>query len=121
MQKIEGIAVSSAQLAVLQRMQQATQVAGASATAVAPAQFFSAQMKGGETLSFSGMLNQAINSVDNVQHVAAARQTAVDKGLSDDLTGALVESQKASVSFAAMVQVRNKLTTALDEIMNMAV
>ena len=39
-------------------------------------------------------------------------------GLSDDLAGAMIESQKASVAFSAMMQVRNKLTTALDEVMN---
>jgi len=32
----------------------------------------------------------------------------------------MLESQKASVAFSAMVQVRNKLTTALDEVMNIA-
>jgi flagellar hook-basal body complex protein FliE len=30
----------------------------------------------------------------------------------------MIESQKASVAFSAMMQVRNKLTTALDEVMN---
>lgn len=119
MQKIEGIAVPSAQLAVLQRMQQAAQVA--TAAVVSPAPILSGGIQSASTLSFSNALNQAINSVDSVQHSAAAKQTAVDSGLSDDLTGALVESQKASVSFAALVQVRNKLTTALDEIMNLAV
>ena len=44
----------------------------------------------------------------------------VDSGKSDDLAGAMIESQKASVAFSAMVQVRNKLTTALDEVMNIA-
>lgn len=119
MEKIEGIAVPTTQLALLQRMQQAAEVA--TTATVSPAQILVSGSQSTGAPSFSSVLNQAINTVDNVQHSAAARQVAVDTGLSDDLTGALVESQKASVSFAAMVQVRNKLTSALDEIMNMAV
>ena len=39
-------------------------------------------------------------------------------GTSDDLTGAMIESQKASVAFSAMLQVRNKLTQAFDDVLN---
>jgi len=44
---------------------------------------------------------------------------AVDSGKSDDLLGAMIDSQKASVSFSALLQVRNKLTTAFDDVMRM--
>ena len=44
---------------------------------------------------------------------------AVDSGQSDDLAGAMIESQKASVAFSALLQVRNKLTTAFDDVMRM--
>lgn len=71
-------------------------------------------------VSFGSVLHQAINNVDQMQHIASARQAEIDTGLSDDLTGAMIESQKASVAFTAMMQVRNKLTTALDEVMNIA-
>lgn len=43
----------------------------------------------------------------------------VDSGRSDDLAGAMIESQKASVAFSALLQVRNKLTTAFDDVMRM--
>lgn len=119
MEKIHGIALPSAQLAMLQRMQHTA--LAATAGAVSPAQIFSTGIQPAGAASFTEMLSHAIHSVDGVQHSAAAKQTAVETGISDDLTGAMVESQKASVSFAAMVQVRNKLSSALDEIMNMAV
>lgn len=119
MDKVQVISASTAQFAMLQRMQQTAMAA--TTGAVSPAQILPASMQQASPLSFSDVLNSAINNVDSIQHSAAAKQTAVDTGMSDDLTGALVESQKSSVSFAAMVQVRNKLTTALDEIMNMAV
>ena len=40
-------------------------------------------------------------------------------GASDDLVGAMVESQKASVAFSALMQVRNKVTGAFEEVMRM--
>lgn len=119
MEKITGIAAPAAQFALMHRMQQTA--LAATAGAVSPAQIFPAGMQPGQSASFAGLLTRAIQGVDSVQHSAAAKQTAVETGVSDDLTGAMIESQKASVSFAAMVQVRNKLSTALDDIMNMAV
>ena len=119
MDNVQVISASTEQFAMLQHMKQTAMVA--TTGSVSPAQTLPASMQQVSQLSFSDVLNSAINNVDSIQKSAAARQTAVDTGMSDDLTGALVESQKASVSFAAMVQVRNKLTTALDEIMNMAV
>lgn len=70
--------------------------------------------------SFSAVLEQTIGHVDNLQHVAADKQRAVDMGTSDDLMGAMLESQKASVAFSAMVQVRNKINTAFDEVINIS-
>ncbi len=56
-------------------------------------------------------------AIDNQQHKAGALAAAVDSGASDDLVGAMIESQKASVSFSALMQVRNKMTSAFEEIM----
>ncbi|SFN35495.1 flagellar hook-basal body complex protein FliE [Izhakiella capsodis] len=71
------------------------------------------------TPSFSAVLNSAIDKVDSLQQVASQKQRAVDMGESDDLSGAMIESQKASIAFTAMVQVRNKLTQAFDDVINM--
>ncbi|MCF7200601.1 flagellar hook-basal body complex protein FliE [Pseudomonas oligotrophica] len=61
----------------------------------------------------------ALRNVDAQQHQAGAAMAAVDRGESDDLVGAMLESQKASVSFSALLQVRNKLSTAFDDVMRM--
>ncbi|MGE6662593.1 flagellar hook-basal body complex protein FliE [Pseudomonas sp. NPDC077408] len=66
-----------------------------------------------------GMFMAAMRSVDAQQHQAGAAMAAVDSGKSDDLVGAMIDSQKASVSFSALLQVRNKLTTAFDDVMRM--
>lgn len=56
--------------------------------------------------SFSSVFNSAIRSVDNLQHVASDKQTAMDMAdISDDLTGTMLASQKASGFLRAMVQV----------------
>jgi len=67
--------------------------------------------------SFGVSFEQLIRAVDADQHRASEAQRAVEMGLSDDLVGAMVDSQKASVSFSALLQVRNKLSTAFDEIL----
>lgn len=119
MDKIQAITVPNTQLALLQKMQQLS--ISASYGTIAPALPPGSGLTGASPVSFSQIMNEAIQQVDSVQQSAAARQTAVETGMSDDLTGAMVESQKASVAFSAMVQVRNKLTSALDDVMNMAV
>ncbi len=58
-------------------------------------------------------------AIDAQQHKASAMTEAVDSGASDDLVGAMVESQKASVAFSALMQVRNKITGAFEEVMRM--
>lgn len=66
---------------------------------------------------FRAAFADVFNAVDDQQHKAGALTQAVDSGASDDLVGAMVESQKASVSFSALMQVRNKVTSAFEEIM----
>lgn len=68
-------------------------------------------------LQASQLFSQALQAVDAQQHQASAATAAVDSGQSDDLVGAMIQSQRASVSFSALLQVRNKLTTAFDDIM----
>ena len=49
------------------------------------------------------------------------QQTAVDTGKSDDLAGAMIASQQASLSFSALVQVRNKIATGFNDLMSMSI
>lgn len=121
MDKIAAAGLHTAQQALLARMQRTATLASAGAVdiapTIAPANGAFAQA---ESVSFSQALNRAIDNVDALQHSASAKQTAIDMGQSDDLAGAMIESQKASVAFSAMMQVRNKLNSALDEVMNIS-
>ncbi|WP_165462473.1 flagellar hook-basal body complex protein FliE [Atlantibacter sp.] len=71
--------------------------------------------------SFDGVMSQALHQVDALQQQADIRQTAVDMGQSDDLAGAMLASQQASLSFSALVQVRNKLATGFNDLMSMSI
>lgn len=72
-------------------------------------------------VNFTEVMQSALNRVSDVQNAAAHRMVAVETGQSDDLVGAMVASQKAGLSFSALVQVRNKLVSAFDDIMRMPV
>ena len=71
---------------------------------------------------FSSMLKTSIDKVNEVQKASGALSTAFQSGDENvALAEVMVAAQKASVSFQAMVQVRNKLISAYQDIMNMPV
>ncbi|MEZ5523992.1 MAG: flagellar hook-basal body complex protein FliE [Pseudomonadales bacterium] len=71
---------------------------------------------------FGEMLNQAVDSVNEQQMKASALQTAYTQGEPGvDLTQVMISMQKASVSFQAMTQVRNRLVAAYEDIMKMPI
>ena len=76
----------------------------------------------GTSSSFGTMLSQAVNKVAETQHTASTMSRAFEQGEPGvSLTQVMVATQKASVSFQAMTQVRNKLVDAYKEVMNMQV
>jgi flagellar hook-basal body complex protein FliE len=71
---------------------------------------------------FGEIMSQAVNKVNEVQKTSAAMATAYEQGVAGvDITDVMIASQKASVSFQAMVQVRNKLVEAYRDVMNMPI
>jgi len=71
---------------------------------------------------FSEVLSNSINSVNETLMTSGETVTKFEKGGSNITMAELViNMEKASVSFQAMTQVRNKLLTAYQEIMNMPV
>ncbi|MES3008556.1 MAG: flagellar hook-basal body complex protein FliE [Pseudomonadota bacterium] len=70
--------------------------------------------------SFSDLLKQAVDSVNETQTRSSELQTAYELGDRNvDITQVMIQMQKASVSFEAMTQVRNRLVSAYQDIMNM--
>lgn len=71
---------------------------------------------------FSQMLKSSVDQVNSAQQNARQLAEAFELGdQSVDLASVMVEMQKASLSFQAMTQVRNKLVSAYQEIMSMQV
>lgn len=74
------------------------------------------------TSSFGDLMSQAINNVDDIRKESGALAKAYEMGTPGvDITDVMIASQKSSVSFQAMVQVRNKLVEAYKDVMNMPV
>jgi len=72
--------------------------------------------------SFGELMTKAINNVNDVQQKSSSMADAYEKGVAGvDITDVMIASQKASVSFQAMVQVRNKLVDAYKDVMNMPI
>jgi flagellar hook-basal body complex protein FliE len=68
---------------------------------------------------FAGSFADALRSADSQDRDAAQRAAAVEAGDSDDLVGAMLASQQASLSFSMLMQVRNKVVGAVDELIKL--
>nr|WP_305883243.1 flagellar hook-basal body complex protein FliE [Alkalimarinus coralli] len=72
--------------------------------------------------SFGSLLSRAVDSVNETQQNSSALKTAYEQGdPTVDITRVMIESQKASVSFQALTQVRNKVVQAYEDIMKMPI
>lgn len=80
------------------------------------------ELKGPRPPAFSDMLVDAVNNVADTQRQAGSLAKAFEVGDPNvSLTQVMVASEKASVSFQAMTQVRNKLVEAYKDVMNMPI
>lgn len=71
---------------------------------------------------FSQLLNESINQVNDLQQDASDLKVAFEIGDDNvDIPEVMVAIQKASLSFEAITEVRNKLLSAYQEVMNMQV
>jgi flagellar hook-basal body complex protein FliE len=71
---------------------------------------------------FASILSKGIDQVNQTQQRAAQLSNAFQRGEPGvELPQVMVEMQKASVSFRALAEVRNRVVSAYQEIMNMQV
>ena len=71
---------------------------------------------------FAALLSKGIDQVNQTEQRASQLSTAFQRGEPGvELPQVMVEMQKASVSFRALTEVRNRLVSAYQEIMNMQV
>lgn len=75
-----------------------------------------------DVTGFGQMLQQSLAAVNSQsQQTDAMREALVSGDPTADLTEVMLQAQKASLSFEAMTQVRNKLVEAYKDVMNMPI
>ena len=71
--------------------------------------------------SFINSLQQAISKVNDLQLEASQATDALMTGQTQNIHQTMVALQEADVSFQLMMQIRNKLVTAYEEIQRMQI
>jgi len=71
------------------------------------------------SFSFSDVLKNAVNSVDQVNDTASAQVNNLLAGGTGDMNNVMIAVEKADVSFQLMMQVRNKIVGAYQDIEKM--
>jgi flagellar hook-basal body complex protein FliE len=74
---------------------------------------------GAATTGFVRSLEDAVRNVDAQDRAASDKMADVDSGRSDDLVGAMLSSQQASLSFSMLMQVRNKVMGAVEDLVKL--
>jgi flagellar hook-basal body complex protein FliE len=71
--------------------------------------------------SFSDTLNQAIGQVNSLQKASDKAAQDLSTGRTDNVADVMIASEKADIALRLMMQVRNKIIDAYQEIMKMQV
>ena len=79
------------------------------------------EVKPGQGPDFGELMQRAIDQVNETQMQAASLTRAFELGEEVDMSQVMIAVQKSRVSFEALTQVRNKLLTAYQDVMNMSV
>ena len=80
------------------------------------------EIPGAGKLDFAEVMKNSLEQVSDAQSEAKNLSTAFESGDTNaELPEVMVALQKASISFQAITQVRNKLLSAYQEVMNMQV
>jgi len=69
--------------------------------------------------NFTDVLSSAVNSVNQTNDSAAAQVTKLLEGQGGDVNNVMIAVEKADVSFQLMMQVRNKIVSAYQDIEKM--
>ncbi len=71
--------------------------------------------------SFADTLTEAIGQVNEMQKESDVKAQELATGKTDDIAGVMLSAEKADIALRTMVQVRNKIIDAYQEIMRMQV
>lgn len=79
------------------------------------------QETGGPQKSFADTLNEAISNVNELQKSSDKAMQNLATGRTDNVAEVMITAEKADIALKLMVQVRNKIIDAYQEIMKMQV
>ncbi len=113
---MDGLTISNAD-ALLERGQTLREIRDSSQAISNP----SAEVKGGGPTSFADTLKAAIQNVNQAQKEADLKAQQLATGKAKDIADVMITAEKADISLKLMVQVRNKIIEAYQEIMKMQV
>ncbi|MBC7420791.1 MAG: flagellar hook-basal body complex protein FliE [Bdellovibrio sp.] len=71
--------------------------------------------------SFADTLKEAVGNVNQLHLDSDKKMQELSTGRTDDIAGVMLAAEKADIALRAMVQVRNKIIDAYQEIMKMQV
>ncbi|MGI6122574.1 MAG: flagellar hook-basal body complex protein FliE [Acetivibrionales bacterium] len=74
-----------------------------------------------EGINFKNLLMDALNNVNTLEQESAKMTEDFIAGRTDDIHSVLIASEKASISLQFIMEVRNKVMEAYQEIMRMQV
>ena len=75
----------------------------------------------GQDGSFADILTESFKTTSNKDALDKASSLELLTGESDDLSGLLIDAQKAELSLQLALQIRNKVVDAYNELMRMSV
>lgn len=81
----------------------------------------SASPTSGAGKSFADTLKDAVNNVNEMQKVSDKGMQALATGKTDNVAEVMIAAEKADIALRVMVQVRNKIIDAYQEVMKMQV
>jgi flagellar hook-basal body complex protein FliE len=122
MSSISGVDQVLGQIRAMRSLTQPNQTSASGLGGISPLAP-SNPVRGVETSNdFSSVLRTSVDAVNATQQRAQQATSAWERGDSEaSLTQVMVSLQKADVSFKAMMEVRNKMVDAYQEVMRMSI
>ena len=75
----------------------------------------------GAERSFTDILNESLNSAEEADFIDKGSTMQLLMGEADDLSGLLIDAQKAELALQLALQIRNKVIDAYNEVLRMSV
>jgi len=74
-----------------------------------------------ESSGFANIMSESLRTANQTDEADKASSLQILMGETDDLSGALLDAQKAELSLQLALQIRNKIIDAYNEVMRMSV